>query len=68
MQRRTTFKTSSWTLHPGVMQFWNIPRSALFFDDRDEGDPRKLILVEATGVVVWTSARDDDHDHHHERN
>jgi phospholipase C len=34
------------------------------FDDRNEENPRKLILDEATGAVVWTSARDDDgHDH-----
>jgi phospholipase C len=37
------------------------------FDDRDEDHPRKLILDEATGVVVSASGGDDDdrdHDHH----
>jgi phospholipase C len=39
------------------------------FDDSNEGNPRKLILDEATGAVVWTSARDDDdRDHNHDRN
>jgi len=39
------------------------------FDDPNEGNPRKLILDEATGAVVWTSARDDDdRDHNHDRN
>jgi phospholipase C len=32
------------------------------FDDRNEGHPRKVILDEATGVVVWASGGDDDHD------
>jgi phospholipase C len=32
------------------------------FDDRDEA-PRKLILDETTGAVVWSSDGDDDHGH-----
>jgi phospholipase C len=32
------------------------------FDNRDEA-PRKLILDETTGAVVWSSDGDDDHDH-----
>jgi len=37
------------------------------FDDRNEDEPRKLILDEATGAIVFTTARrdDDDHDHDH---
>jgi phospholipase C len=39
------------------------------FDDHNADNPRKLILDQATGAVVWTSARDgDDHDHDHDRN
>jgi phospholipase C len=38
------------------------------FDDHKEDNPRKLILDEATGAVVWTSARDDDDHHDHDRN
>jgi phospholipase C len=37
------------------------------FDRRDEDDPRKLILDEATGTIVFQSAHrddDDDHDRH----
>jgi hypothetical protein len=34
----------------------------LDFDDRDE-DPRKLILDEKTGAVIFASDGDDDHDH-----
>src|SRR5450631_2316943 len=41
------------------------------FDDRDEDHPRKLILDEATGVVVSASHGDDDDHHgdddHHDR-
>jgi phospholipase C len=32
------------------------------FDDRDEDHPRKVILDEATGTVVWASDGDRDHD------
>jgi hypothetical protein len=38
------------------------------FDDRDEDHPRKLILDEKTGAVVFASGGDDDdqgHDHDH---
>jgi phospholipase C len=38
------------------------------FDDRDEDHPRKVILDEVTGAVVWTSGGDDDHDHDHGHN
>jgi phospholipase C len=39
------------------------------FDDHNEDNPRKLILDQATGAVVWTSASgDDNHDHDHDRN
>jgi hypothetical protein len=39
------------------------------FDNHNADNPRKLILDQATGAVVWTSARDDnDHDHDHDRN
>jgi phospholipase C len=31
------------------------------FDDRNEDDPRKLILDESNGAVVWTSGDDDRH-------
>jgi phospholipase C len=34
----------------------------LDFDDRDE-DPRKLILDEKTGAVIFASDGDEDHDH-----
>jgi phospholipase C len=35
------------------------------FDDRDEDHPRKVILDETTGTVVWSSGGDDDdHDRH----
>ncbi len=34
----------------------------LDFHDRSEDQPRKVILDEATGAVVWTSASTDDHD------
>jgi phospholipase C len=34
-----------------------------FDDHRDEEGPRKLILDEATGVVVSASGGDDDRDH-----
>jgi phospholipase C len=34
------------------------------FDDRDEDHPRKLILDEKTGAVVFASGRGDDHDRH----
>jgi hypothetical protein len=40
------------------------------FDDHDEDGPRKLILDEATGTIVFQSAHrddDDDHDHDHDR-
>jgi phospholipase C len=37
------------------------------FDDRDEDHPRKLILDETTGAVVWASGGDDDHDRDHDR-
>jgi phospholipase C len=37
------------------------------FDDRDEDHPRKLILNETTGAVVWASGSDDD-DRNHDRN
>jgi phospholipase C len=33
------------------------------FDDRDEDHPRKVILDETSGTVVWTSGGDNDHDH-----
>jgi phospholipase C len=35
------------------------------FDDHNEDNPRKLILDQATGAVVWTSASGDDN---HDRN
>jgi phospholipase C len=35
------------------------------FDDRDEDHPRRVILDENTGAVVWASGGDDDdHDRH----
>jgi phospholipase C len=38
------------------------------FDDRDEDGPRKLVLDEATGVVVSATRGDDgDHDRDHDR-
>jgi phospholipase C len=37
------------------------------FDDRNEDHPRKLILDEATGAVVWASGGDDDHEHDRDR-
>jgi phospholipase C len=39
------------------------------FDDRDEEGPRKLVLDEATGVVISSSRgdHDDDHDRDHDR-
>jgi phospholipase C len=33
------------------------------FDDRNEDGPRKLVLDEATGVVISSSRGDDDRDH-----
>jgi phospholipase C len=36
------------------------------FDDRDERGPRKLVLDEATGVVIAASGGDDDRDHDHD--
>ena len=36
------------------------------FDDRNEDGPRKLILDEATGVVISSSRGDDDRDHDHD--
>jgi phospholipase C len=40
----------------------------LDFDDRDEDHPRKLILDENTGAVVWASGGDDDdRDHDSDR-
>jgi phospholipase C len=37
------------------------------FDDRNEDGPRKLVLDEATGVVISSSRGDDDRDHDHDR-
>jgi phospholipase C len=39
------------------------------FDDRDEAGPRRLVLDEATGVVISSSGgdHDDDHDRDHDR-
>jgi phospholipase C len=38
------------------------------FDDRNKDHPRKLVLDEATGVVVSASGGDDDdRDHDHDR-
>jgi hypothetical protein len=37
------------------------------FDDRNEDGPRKLVLDEATGVVVSSSRDDDDRHHDHDR-
>ncbi len=40
------------------------------FDDHNEDEPRKLILDEATGTILFQSAHgddDDDHDHGHDR-
>ena len=37
------------------------------FDDRDDEDPRKLVLDEATGVVISSSRGDGDRDHDHDR-
>jgi phospholipase C len=38
------------------------------FDDRDEDHPRKVILDEKTGAVLFATGRDDDdHDHDHDR-
>jgi phospholipase C len=34
------------------------------FDDRNEDHPRKVILDEVTGAVVWTASNDNDHDRH----
>ena len=31
------------------------------FDDNDEGDPRKVILDENSGVVLFISGGDDNH-------
>jgi phospholipase C len=36
------------------------------FDDRNEDGPRKLVLDEATGVVISSSRGDDDRDHDHD--
>jgi phospholipase C len=36
------------------------------FNDRDDDGPRKLVLDEATGAVVFASERDDD-DRDHDR-
>ena len=42
------------------------PLSNMFdFSDRDEGGPRKLILDEATGVVISSSGGDDDRGDNH---
>jgi phospholipase C len=38
------------------------------FDDHNAANPRRLILDEATGAVIWTSAGGDDHDRDHDRN
>ena len=37
------------------------------FDDRDDEGPRKLVLDEATGVVISSSRGDGDRDHDHDR-
>jgi phospholipase C len=37
------------------------------FDDRNEDGPRKLVLDEATGVVISSSRGDDDRNHDHDR-
>jgi phospholipase C len=37
------------------------------FDDRDEDGPRKLILDEATGQIVFATSNRDDDDHDHDR-
>jgi phospholipase C len=34
------------------------------FEDRDEDHPRRLVLDEKTGAVVFASGRDGDFDHH----
>ncbi len=37
------------------------------FDDRDERNPRKVVLDETTGAVVSVSGGDDDDHRHHDR-
>jgi len=37
------------------------------FDDRREENPRKVILDETTGAVVFATGSDDDDHHDHDR-